>query len=184
MTLALGTLMLRKSRQKALVDASYNRFAWNDPKGLPDWFMDDEMQHNRPQVPIPDALMRQIKSRHQMTGTREIKKVAEAKARKRKRAINQLKSAKKQANVLADNTEMSDRQKLKSIERAMKSSKMGGDKAKKVYVVTKHTKGASSGTAQGGGKGKLKFVDKRLKKDTRMLKKSQAKSKGKGKGRK
>jgi len=29
MTLALGTLMLKRSRKKALVDASYNRFAWN-----------------------------------------------------------------------------------------------------------------------------------------------------------
>lgn len=32
MTLALGTMMLRHSKKKALVDASYNRFAWNDPK--------------------------------------------------------------------------------------------------------------------------------------------------------
>jgi hypothetical protein len=42
-TLALGTLMLRKSRAKKLVDASYNRFAWNDPTDLPEWFVDDEV---------------------------------------------------------------------------------------------------------------------------------------------
>jgi hypothetical protein len=32
------------------VDASYNRFAWNDPQDLPDWFVDDEHKHYRPQV--------------------------------------------------------------------------------------------------------------------------------------
>ena len=60
MTLALGTMMLRKSKQKAMVDASYNRFAWNDPGDLPAWFMDDELKHNKPQLPIPQALMDQV----------------------------------------------------------------------------------------------------------------------------
>jgi AdoMet-dependent rRNA methyltransferase SPB1 len=35
--------MLRKSRAKKLVDASYNRYAWNDPSDLPEWFVDDEV---------------------------------------------------------------------------------------------------------------------------------------------
>lgn len=60
MTLALGTLMLRGSRKKALVDASYNRFAWNDPKALPSWFMEDEVKHNKPQLPVPTALLDQV----------------------------------------------------------------------------------------------------------------------------
>jgi AdoMet-dependent rRNA methyltransferase SPB1 len=60
-TLALGTMMLRHSKKKALVDASYNRFAWNDPKNLPSWFMDDEMRHNKPQLPIPNALLEQVR---------------------------------------------------------------------------------------------------------------------------
>jgi AdoMet-dependent rRNA methyltransferase SPB1 len=59
-TIALATMMLRNSRKKALVDASYNRFSWNDPKGLPVWFQDDEMRHNKPQLPIPQALMEQV----------------------------------------------------------------------------------------------------------------------------
>lgn len=60
-TLALGTMMLRHSKKKALVDASYNRFAWNDPKNLPSWFMDDETRHNKPQLPIPNALLEQVR---------------------------------------------------------------------------------------------------------------------------
>lgn len=49
-TLALGTLMLRKSRAKKLVDASYNRFAWNDPADLPEWFVDDEVKKTHTHV--------------------------------------------------------------------------------------------------------------------------------------
>lgn len=60
MTLALGTMMLRKSKQKAMVDASYNRYAWNDPSNLPAWFVDDEMKHNKPQLPVPSALLEQV----------------------------------------------------------------------------------------------------------------------------
>jgi AdoMet-dependent rRNA methyltransferase SPB1 len=112
-TLALGTMMLRHSKKKALVDASYNRFAWNDPSNMPSWFLDDEMRHNKPQLPIPNALLEQIKSRFQKTGTKEIKKVAEARMRKRKRATLKLKAAKKAANVMAESNEVSERQKLK-----------------------------------------------------------------------
>jgi predicted acyltransferase len=43
---------------------------------LPSWFIDDEQKHNKPQVPIPAALLEQIKSKYQFTGTKEIKKVA------------------------------------------------------------------------------------------------------------
>lgn len=46
------------------------------------------------------------------------------------------------------------------------------DKPGKVYVVTKKTKSGSSGTAS-GGKGKLKFVDKRMRNDTRALKRKE-----------
>ena len=164
MTLALGTMMLRQSRKKALVDASYNRFSWNDPGDLPSWFSDDEMKHNKPQLPVPSALLDQIKNKFQVTGTKEIKKVAEARMRKRKRAMTQLKAAKRQAAVMVDNAEMSEKQKIKAIARAMKGAKSA--KPGKVYVVTSKQKSGSVGTSM-GGKGKLKFVDKRSKKDAR-----------------
>lgn len=63
-TLALGTYMLRNSRKKALIDASYNRYSWNDPTGLPSWFVDDEMRHNKPQLPVPQALVDQVRTLH------------------------------------------------------------------------------------------------------------------------
>lgn len=132
MTLALGTYMLQPSRKKAMIDASYNRYAWNDPTGLPSWFLDDEMRHNKPQIPVPNALLDQvriiiantililtiffffkIKNKYQLTGTKVVKKVAEARARKKRRALLKLKAAKKQANLMADNSELNERQKVK-----------------------------------------------------------------------
>lgn len=55
----------------------------------------------------------QIKAKFMLVGTKEIKKVAEARMRKKKRAANTLKAAKKSANMMAENSEMSEKQKLK-----------------------------------------------------------------------
>jgi len=177
MTMALGTYMLRNSKKKALIDASYNRYSWNDPEGLPSWFLDDELRHNKPQVPVPHALVEQIKNKYQLTGTKVIKKEVEARARKKKRAMLKLKAAKKQATVMAENSELSEKQKLKAIAKAVRNTK--DVKTSKIYVTTKKTKSGSVGQTLGGEgtKGKLKFVDKRMKKDRRALKAKDRRSK-------
>lgn len=95
--------MLRKHRAKDMVDAAYNRFSWNDDADLPDWFADDEKRHYRPQVPLPPALVEQMKSKFMSLATKPINKVAEARARKRKRATQRLATAKKKATALAAN---------------------------------------------------------------------------------
>ena len=96
-------MMLRKHRAKDLVDAAYNRFSWNDDADLPDWFVDDEKRHHRPQVPLPPALVEQMKNKFMSLATKPIKKVAEARARKRKRATQRLANAKKKATAMAAN---------------------------------------------------------------------------------
>jgi AdoMet-dependent rRNA methyltransferase SPB1 len=184
MTKAIGTMIVsHPSREKALVDASYNRFAFNDAAGLPSWFLDDEMRHNKPSIPVPQALLEQIKNKFQMTGTngKVIKKVAEARMRKKKRALMQLKKAKKQASLLAENNELSERQKVKMISKAMRGKTSDKEKDKKIYVATRKTQAGSSGSmAKGGAKGgKLKFVDKRLKKDKRAQRNAEKRKKGK-----
>jgi|MDSY01.1.fsa_nt_gb AdoMet-dependent rRNA methyltransferase SPB1 len=140
-TLAIGTLMQRPSRAKKLVDASYNRFAWNDPSDLPEWFVDDETKHYRPQVPVPKPLMDQIKQRFEDLTSKPIKKVAEARARKRKRAAVKLKAAKKKAEALANDESMSEKEKLKAIGKAMNSATKKSAEAdhhtKKLIVMTK-----------------------------------------------
>ncbi|CAM9642649.1 unnamed protein product [Chrysoparadoxa australica] len=174
--LALGTMILRKHRAKEMVDASYNRYAWNDPKNLPDWFLDDETKHNRPQVPIPSAVMEQMRAKFISLASKPIKKaswhhtrhslladcqldlsptqVAEARARKRKRAAQKLTQAKKQATALASNPDMTERQKLKAVQKAM-SKGHSTDKPSKMYVVAKKRMGgkpSAAGKKPGGAK--------------------------------
>ena len=170
-TLALGTMMLRQSKAKALVDASYNRFAWNDPSDLPDWFVDDENRHYRPQLPIPQALIDKITAKQLTLSARPIAKVAEARARKNKKAKLKITAAKKKAEVVAASSEMSEAMKLKAISKAMrgKDSQNSG----KTYVV------ARKGGNNKGGKG-MNVVDKRLKNDKRAMDhKEKVKKKGK-----
>ena len=161
-TLALGTMMLRRSKAKQLVDASYNRYAWNDPSDLPEWFVDDEAKHYRPQLPIPPALMAKMKEKMMALSAKPIAKVAEARARKNRMAKAKLAAAKKKAAAVAGSSEMSETMKLKAISKALQK---GGDNSKrpgKQYVVAK------KGVAKQGGKG-IKVVDKRMKNDKRSM---------------
>ena len=59
--LAMGTKMLRKKERNAMVDAAYNKYSYNDHDGLPDWFVDEENQHNKAQLPITKAEVEAVK---------------------------------------------------------------------------------------------------------------------------
>ncbi len=85
-----------------------------------------------------------------------IKKEAEARARKKKRAMMKLKAAKKQASVMAENSELSERQKVKAIAKAIRNTKT--EKSSKVYVTTKKTKQGSVGQSSGGKNVRSQFT--------------------------
>lgn len=172
-TLALGTMILRKSKEKAMVDASYNRFAWNDPQDLPDWFIDDENKNYRPQLPIPPALLEKMHAKFLHLATKPIAKVAEARARKGRMAKGKLAAAKKKAEALANSSEMSEAMKLKAISKAMR----GKDAARpgKTYVVSQ--KGGGTKGAKG-----VKLVDRREKSDKRATERITKKKKHGKKG--
>lgn len=165
-TLALASMMVKRSKAKDVIDASYNRYAWNDSQDLPDWFADDEEKHYRPQIPIPKHIVEQMKERFIEMASKPVKKVAEARARKNRQQMKKLKAAKKKATDIANLPDMSTREKVKAIEKAMKGAKT--KKENKVYVVSR--RGGRSSTAQSAGKkpsGKVKLVDPRMKKDKR-----------------
>lgn len=172
-TLALGTMILRKSKEKAMVDASYNRYAWNDPQGLPDWFLDDENKNYRPQLPIPPALLEKMNAKILHLAAKPIAKVAEARARKSKMAKNKLAAAKKKAEAVANSSEMSEAMKLKAISKAMRGKE--ASRPGKTYVVSKKGGGTK------GGKG-IKLVDKREKSDKRAMERINKKKKHGKKG--
>jgi AdoMet-dependent rRNA methyltransferase SPB1 len=161
-------MILRKSKEKAFVDASYNRYAWNDPANLPEWFVDDENKHHRPQLPIPPALLAKMKEKMMALSTKPIAKVAEARARKNKRAKLKLDAAKKKAEALANSSDMSESMKLKAISKALRVQE--AKKPGKKYVVAK--KGRNNMGVKGA-----KLVDGRLKNDKRSASRTEKKRK-------
>jgi len=178
--LALAKKMRRHTTAKALVDASYNRYSFNDDY-LPQWFLKDERQHFQPQLPITKAEVDQIKANFRDIVSRPVAKVAEARARKRRRLMKNLEKAKQQARTIAASEDLSAQGKARAIQKAFKRAEL--KKQATSYVVYRNGRQISSTSA---GKGsKVKMVDPRLKADTRGMKRTEARRAGRvGKGRK
>nr|XP_026495390.1 pre-rRNA processing protein FTSJ3 [Vanessa tameamea] len=179
-TLALGTMMATSKKFKRdLIDDAWNRYAFND-KNLPDWFVEDEKKHMNKEVAVPEKYAEEYKNRLQDINARPIKKVIEAKARKKKRMIKKMERAKKKVEAVMENADMSEREKAQQVRHLYKKAQ--SDSKKKVtYVVAKKHTTAKRMKRPTGVKGQYKVVDPRMKKDLRAQK---AKEKTKGRGKK
>lgn len=152
-----------------LIDEGFNKYAFKDRDGLPEWFLDDESKHDKPHRPITAAGAAAIKEKLRALNARPIKKVREAKDRKKFKAAQRLEKLRKKSALLADEEGMTEKEKASSITKLM--SKAAKKKPqRKVSVVV--AAGANKGLAgrPRGVKGKYKIVDARLKKDVRAEK--------------
>lgn len=62
------------------------RYSYNEEEGeLPEWFTEEERQHRRRQLPVDKQTVEAYRQRWKEINARPIKKVAEAKARKKRR---------------------------------------------------------------------------------------------------
>ncbi|XP_023006884.1 adoMet-dependent rRNA methyltransferase spb1 [Cucurbita maxima] len=170
--LACAKKMLRKKQREQILDDAYNKYMFDDT-GLPSWFLDEERRHRRPIKPITKEEVAAMKAQFKEIDARPAKKVAEAKARKKRVAMKKLEKVRKKANSISDQADISDRSKRKMIDQLYK--KAVPERPKKEFVVAK------KGVQVRVGKGKV-LVDRRMKKDMRkhgMSKQGKGSKKGK-----
>eukprot|EP00392_Amoebophrya_sp_AT5.2_P000733 g734.t1 len=181
---AIGSLMIRKKSRMALLDSAYNRYAWDDDGlDLPEWFVEEEEKYNKPELPVTKELMDQYRAKMKEINQRPIRKVAEANARNKKRLQQRMDKVRKQAKILAADTDMSAGAKARNMEKMLRKATKEGSK-KQAYMAVRKSGGSrnvTKGKPTAGAKAKV--VDKRLKTDKRGAKKAAKKaSKGKHKG--
>ncbi|XP_066483738.1 pre-rRNA 2'-O-ribose RNA methyltransferase FTSJ3 [Tiliqua scincoides] len=176
--LALGTVIATSHKAKRdLIDDSFNRYTFNEEIGeLPEWFVQEEQKHRRKQLPLDRQTVEEYRQRWREINARPIKKVAEAKARKKRRMLKKMEQMKKKAESVVNTVDISEREKAAQLRSIYKKAGLGKEKRQVTYVVAK--KGAGRKVRRPAGvKGHFKVVDGRLKKDTRAQKCKEQKSK-------
>uniref|UniRef100_A0A8C8SMV1 pre-rRNA processing protein FTSJ3 n=1 Tax=Pelusios castaneus TaxID=367368 RepID=A0A8C8SMV1_9SAUR len=169
--LALGSVIATSRKAKRdLIDDSFNRYTFNEEEGeLPDWFQQEEQQHRRKQLPLDRQTVEEYRQRWRQINARPIKKVAEAKARKKRRMLKKMEQMKKKAEAVVSTVDISEREKVAQLRSIYKKAGLGKEKREVTYLVAK--KGVGRRVRRPAGvKGHFKVVDSRMKKDVKARK--------------
>ena len=112
-------------------------------------------------------MVREFKERLKEIDARPIKKIAEAKARKKRRNLKRLEKIKKKVQGVVDTPDALDSEKTQQLKKLYQKAKQGSGRSKEVqYVVAK--KGIGKRVSRPAGvSGHFKVVDPRMKKDSR-----------------
>eukprot|EP01051_Picozoa_sp_SAG22_P005863 SAG22_NODE_363_length_11694_cov_40.815783_2_plen_189_part_00 len=166
MVAGLAPLMLRRKTREDLIESGYNRYAHNDDQALlPKWFVEDEAKHSRPTLPITKEEAKRMRDEQKEIDNRPIKKVAEARARKKRKTSRQDEKVKTKLSAIADAEDVSTKAKMRAIEKLTKAAKGKDKKPQANYVTT--TKGGKAKAISGHGGGRTVKVDRRMKSDKR-----------------
>ncbi|CCK69143.1 27S pre-rRNA (guanosine2922-2'-O)-methyltransferase KNAG_0C00300 [Huiozyma naganishii CBS 8797] len=162
-----------------LVDEGFNRYAFRDSETLPSWFTEDEKQHSKINRPITKEAVMALKEKMKVLNARPIKKIAEAKARKKMRAVSRLEKIKKKAGLINDDSDKSEKDKAEEISKLMR--KVSKKQRSKPQVTLVYASGRNRGLAgrPKGVKGKYKMVDGVMKNEQRALRRIAKKNKKK-----
>ncbi|KAJ3412167.1 AdoMet-dependent rRNA methyltransferase spb1 [Chytridiales sp. JEL 0842] len=165
----LAQMVIHKSGKRDLIDDGFNRYAFNDPEGLPSWFTEEENRHNKPQLPVTKEAVNIMRAKLRAMDARPIKKVAEAKFRKKMRADARLHKALKKASAVADDPDAPDKSKLRDAAKIMKKALSKKQDKKPELVVAKNQNKGLKGRPK-GVKGRYKMVDGVMKKELKQQK--------------
>lgn len=169
MTLA-HELATGKKTKSDMIDDGFNRWAFRDRDHLPEWFLDDEHKHDKPLQPITKQAAHAIQEKMRALNARPIKKVQEAKQRKKFKTAQRLEKLKKKSEMLIGDDGMTEKEKSENIMKMkIKASKSRPRKDLKVVVGRDSNKGIQGRPK--GVKGRYRMVDPRMKKELRSQKK-------------
>ena len=174
-TLALGTRMLQKKAREAMYDSSYNRYAvdWAEQRALPEWFQAEEAMHATAQLPVTKAEVSVFKDRLKAINARPIKKIAEARQRKKAKTEARWEKIQKKMDDVSKEEGGSVGDKMRKMESLMRKKDKRSIRGDRKYFVTKKGGGIDEVRRKKGSKavgGLTVQVDKRLKKDKRGAK--------------
>lgn len=175
--LAVAAEMIIRKRKRELIDASYNRYAFRDDP-MPNWFDEEESNHIARGVPMTKEMAMDIQARQRELNARPIKKVLEAKARKKKKVNSQLDKLKSKATAIYENPDLSEREKNTQIQSLYNKTRIGTEDKKPQVVVARKGMGNKR---PAGVKGKYIMVDGRSKTDLRAKKRLEKKRSAKRK---
>jgi AdoMet-dependent rRNA methyltransferase SPB1 len=121
--IAYAQKMLRKKQRMEMIDAAYNRYAFDDDLStFPSWFADQEREAMRPIAPVTKAEILEAKRQLIELNARPIKKIAEAKARKQGRLAKKVEKIATKANSVLENEEVSSKEKARMLDNLYKQS--------------------------------------------------------------
>ena len=168
--MSLATALVNRQKTvNQLVDEGFNRLTMHNKDGLPSWFLDDESRFYKVNIPITKEAVAALRERQRALDARPIKKVAEAKARKKFKAVQRLEKAKRKADGVMEAEDLNEGEKARQVGRVIGKA-YGKDKKKEKKLVV--AKGANKGVKgrPRGVKGKYKIVDARMRKEVRAEK--------------
>jgi AdoMet-dependent rRNA methyltransferase SPB1 len=163
-------LVSRKTTSTHLINDGFSRYSLNSKEDLPSWFLDEESHHYKPNIPITKEAIAALRAKQRALDARPIKKIAEAKARKKLKTAQRLEKAMKKAQGVSESADMTEREKAQQIEKLMRKGSSSGQKRKETKVVV--AKGAHKGLKgrPKGVKGRYRMVDARMRKEVRAEK--------------
>ncbi|KAG9050143.1 AdoMet-dependent rRNA methyltransferase spb1 [Tulasnella sp. UAMH 9824] len=159
-------LVNRQVTKTHLINDGFNRLSLNHKDGLPQWFLEEESNYYGVSLPVTKEAVRMLRAKQRALNARPMKKIAEARARKKLRAVKRLQKAAKMAEGMMDNGDMSEKQKAEAMMKVMRRAGAKKTKSKgpiKTIVARGNYKGVKGELK--GVKGRYRIVDKRMKKD-------------------
>ncbi len=169
--LAIGALLVQsKKKREDIIEGAYNRWTHADDH-LPDWFRENETKFCQKQLPVTKEMIQEYREKLKEINARPIRKIAEAKARKKRKALKRMEKARKKVESISDGIDVTDNEKVQQIKQIYKKAGLLGKKKKDVqYVVAKKGLASKRAKRPPGTKGPYRVVDPRMKKDNRSKK--------------